>query len=185
MATNKSPLERGPMDRSFRAIHQGCDLSVTHLDSEGNARMVDVTAKEASERRARAIATVGLSAEAFRALREGNVKKGDVLGVARIAGIMAAKRTDELIPLCHPLPISGIDVAFQLDEESHVVRIEAEVVVNARTGVEMEAMTAASVAALTIYDMLKAVDKGIVIQEIRLLSKSGGKSGDWTASAPA
>ncbi len=145
--------------------------------------MVDVSGKEASERRARAAATVRLSADAFKALRDGNVKKGDALGVARIAGIMAAKRTHELIPLCHPLPVSGVEVTFQLIEEECLVRIESEVVVNARTGVEMEAMTAASVAALTVYDMLKGVDKGIVIDEVRLLSKSGGKSGDWNAPA--
>lgn len=145
--------------------------------------MVDVSGKEASERRARAAATVRLSADAFKALRDGNVKKGDALGVARIAGIMAAKRTHELIPLCHPLPVSGVEVTFQLIEEECLVRIESEVVVNARTGVEMEAMTAASVAALTVYDMLKGVDKGIVIDDVRLLSKSGGKSGDWNAPA--
>lgn len=145
--------------------------------------MVDVSGKEASERRARAAATVRLSANAFKALRDGNVKKGDALGVARIAGIMAAKRTHELIPLCHPLPVSGVEVTFQLIEEECLVRIESEVVVNARTGVEMEAMTAASVAALTVYDMLKGVDKGIVIDDVRLLSKSGGKSGDWNAPA--
>lgn len=160
-------------------------MPLTHLDSEGTARMVDVSAKERSERRARALATVQLSEKAFLALRDGNLKKGDALGVARIAGIMAAKRTDQLIPLCHPLPISGVDVMFSLDDEQHVVRIETEATVNARTGVEMEAMTAAAVAALAIYDMVKAVDKGIVIQEIRLLSKSGGKSGDWNAASAA
>jgi len=154
-------------------------MPLSHLDSEGNARMVDVSAKETSERRARAVARVRMSRKAFEALREGNLKKGDALGVARVAAIMGAKRTDELIPLCHPLSISGIDVRFDLDEAHHRVIIRTEVSVNARTGVEMEAMTAASIAALTIYDMCKGVDKGIVIEEIALLSKSGGKSGEW------
>ncbi len=154
---------------------------LTHLDDQGNARMVDVSAKESTERSATAEAFVRLSPEAFTALREGSLKKGDALGTARIAGIMAAKRTDELIPLCHPLPISGATIAFELDENATTVRIEATVKVAARTGVEMEALTAASVAALTVYDMCKAVDKGIVIEGVRLLEKQGGKSGDYLA----
>ncbi len=141
--------------------------------------MVDVTAKEVTERSATAEATVRMSAEAYQALKAGSLKKGDALGVARIAGILAAKKTDELIPLCHPLPISGIDITFGLDDAEHLVMIEATVRVAARTGVEMEAMTAASVAALTIYDMCKAVDKGIVVESVRLLSKDGGKSGPY------
>lgn len=154
---------------------------LTHLDDQGNARMVDVTTKEITERSATAEALVRLSPEAFGALRDGSLKKGDALGTARIAGIMAAKRTDELIPLCHPLPISGATIAFELHENATTVRIEATVKVAARTGVEMEALTAASVAALTVYDMCKAVDKGIVIEGVRLLEKSGGKSGDYLA----
>lgn len=153
--------------------------ALTHIDDEGNARMVDVSGKEVTERIATAEATVRLSADAYAALVAGTLKKGDALGVARIAGIMAAKRTDELIPLCHPLPIAGATVTFDLDEAAHTVHIEASVKVSARTGVEMEALTAASVAALTIYDMCKAVDKGIVIENVRLLEKRGGKSGEY------
>lgn len=152
---------------------------LTHLDSEGNARMVDVSDKDVTVRRARAEATVRLSAEAFAALVAGTLKKGDALGVARVAGILAAKRTHDLIPLCHPLPISGATVDFTFDETSHTLRIETSVSVTSRTGVEMEALTAASIAALTIYDMCKAVDKGIIIESIRLLEKEGGKSGRW------
>jgi len=155
-------------------------MPLTHLDSEGNARMVDVSGKEPTERRARARARVRLSADAFEALRTGTLKKGDALGVARIAAIMAAKRTDEIVPLCHPLAISGITVSFDLDEQECAVTVATEVVVNARTGVEMEALTAAAVAALSIYDMCKAVDKGIVIDQIALVSKEGGKSGAWS-----
>jgi cyclic pyranopterin phosphate synthase len=155
---------------------------LTHIDDQGNARMVDVGGKEVTERSAVAEATVRLSREAYDALVAGTLKKGDALGVARIAGIMAAKRTDELIPLCHPLPISGATITFDLDEGSASVRIEATVKVSARTGVEMEALTAAATAALTIYDMCKAVDKGIVIEQIRLLEKNGGKSGDYRAT---
>jgi cyclic pyranopterin phosphate synthase len=152
---------------------------LTHLDEQGNARMVDVSAKEVTARTAVAEAVVRLSREAFDALKAGSLKKGDALGVARIAGIMAAKKTDELIPLCHPLPISGVDVGFTLDEEHARVIVEATVRVTARTGVEMEAMTAASLAALTIYDMCKAVDKGITIESVRLLSKEGGAGGSY------
>jgi cyclic pyranopterin phosphate synthase len=152
---------------------------LTHIDEHGNARMVDVSGKEVTERIATAEATVRLSEPAFAALAAGTLKKGDALGVARVAGIMAAKRTSDLIPLCHPLPIAGATVAFELDEREHTVRIEASVKVASRTGVEMEALTAASVAALTIYDMCKAVDKGIVIDGVRLLRKHGGASGEY------
>ncbi|MBS1912417.1 MAG: cyclic pyranopterin monophosphate synthase MoaC [Bacteroidetes bacterium] len=156
---------------------------LTHLDASGNAHMVDVGAKEVTERSATAEAFVRLGANAFAALAAGNLKKGDALGVARVAGIMAAKRTGDLVPLCHPLPITGVTVTFDLLEETHAVRIEATVKVVARTGVEMEALTAASVAALTIYDMCKAVEKAITIEGIRLLAKSGGRSGDFRADA--
>lgn len=152
---------------------------LTHLDEEGKAQMVDVSAKQITEREARAEATVRLSPEAFAALKAGNLKKGDALGVARVAGIMAAKRTSDLIPLCHPLPLSTISVDCQLVEATNSIRIEAFVKVASRTGVEMEALTAASIAALTIYDMCKAIDKGIVIEGVRLLEKRGGKSGEW------
>ena len=157
---------------------------LTHLDSQGNARMVDVGQKEVTARRAVAEATVDLSSIAFDKLRAGSLSKGDALATARIAGIMAAKRAADLIPLCHPLPITAATVDFELDSETSRVRVIASVDVLARTGVEMEALTAASVAALTIYDMCKAVDKGITITGIRLLEKSGGRSGDYRAAEP-
>ena len=156
-------------------------MNLTHLDDQGNARMVDVSAKEITERSATAEALVSMSAVAFAALRDGALKKGDALGVARVAGIMAAKRTSDLIPLCHPLPISGVTVDFELDGERATVRVEATVKVTGRTGVEMEALTAASLAALTIYDMCKAIDKGIRIDGVRLLEKRGGTSGEYRA----
>ena len=144
--------------------------------------MVDISGKDITTREARAVALVRLSAEAYAALKAGTLKKGDALGVARVAGIMAAKRTDELIPLCHPLPISGVTIEFTLEDETSTVRIESTVRVTSRTGVEMEAMTAVSVAALSIYDMCKGVDKGITIERIALLEKRGGKSGDYIRS---
>ena len=156
-------------------------MNLTHLDDQGNARMVDVSAKEITERSATAEALVSMSAVAFAALRDGALKKGDALGVARVAGIMAAKRTSDLIPLCHPLPISGVTVDFELDGERATVRVEATVKVTGRTGVEMEALTAASLAALTIYDMCKAIDKEIRIDGVRLLEKRGGTSGEYRA----
>jgi cyclic pyranopterin phosphate synthase len=157
---------------------------LTHLDEQGNARMVDVSEKEVTVREASAESTVDLSAIAYDKLKHGALKKGDALATARIAGIMAAKRTADLIPLCHPLPLSSVEIAFELDDATARVRIVATVRVTARTGVEMEALTAASVAALTIYDMCKAVDKGITIRETRLLAKSGGRSGDYRAESP-
>ncbi|MEO5931048.1 MAG: cyclic pyranopterin monophosphate synthase MoaC [Candidatus Kapaibacterium sp.] len=155
---------------------------LTHLDEHGNARMVDVGEKEITERVAAAEAVVRLAPEAYAALMAGTLKKGDALGVARVAGIMAAKRTSDLIPLCHPLPISGVTVGFAMDADAGTVTIEATVKVTGRTGVEMEALTAASVAALTIYDMCKAIDKGIVIERVRLLEKRGGTSGEYRAA---
>jgi cyclic pyranopterin phosphate synthase len=154
---------------------------LTHLDEHGNARMVDVGNTEVTVREAHAEAIVDLSAEAFAQLKAGSLKKGDALATARIAGIMAAKRTSDLIPLCHPLPINAAEIAFELDDASYRIRVVATVRVSARTGVEMEALVAASIAALTIYDMCKAVDKGISIRETRLLAKSGGRSGDFRA----
>ncbi len=152
---------------------------LTHFDSAGNARMVDVSAKKETVRRATAAGRITMSAQAYTMVRAGSMKKGDVLGVARIAGIMAAKKVDQLIPLCHPLAITGIDVLFNFVDEESAVEIEATVGITGKTGVEMEALTAVSVAALTIYDMCKAVDKAMVISDIRLLKKSGGKSGEF------
>jgi cyclic pyranopterin phosphate synthase len=153
----------------------------THLDASGAARMVDVGAKTPTVRRAVAGATVLLSPETFARLADKALPKGDVLAVAKIAGIMAAKKTAELIPLCHPLPLSFADVTFEADPAAHAIRITAEARTTDRTGVEMEALTAASVAALTIYDMCKAVQKDIRITDLRLLAKSGGKSGEFKA----
>ena len=155
---------------------------LTHLDETGAARMVDVSGKAVTDREAIAEATITLSAEAFDAVTSGSAKKGDVLAAARIAGIMAAKKTSELIPLCHPLAITKAGIEFETGDNA--VRVIATVKTSGQTGVEMEALTAASIAALTIYDMIKAVDKGAVIGGVRLLSKSGGKSGDFVAETP-
>jgi len=152
---------------------------LTHLDKSGAAHMVDVSAKAVTAREAVASGIITMSAGALAAIHDGRVAKGDVLAVARIAGIQASKRTSDLIPLCHPLGLSSISVDFErLD---HGLRATATARTSGRTGVEMEAMTAAAVALLTIYDMAKAIDKAMVIGEIRLLSKSGGKSGEWRA----
>ncbi|MGQ9489657.1 MAG: cyclic pyranopterin monophosphate synthase MoaC [Anaerolineae bacterium] len=152
---------------------------LTHLDEHGQARMVDVGAKPETEREAIAAGRVLMRPETLRLLREGNLPKGDVLGTARVAGIMAAKRTAELVPLCHPLLLTRVAVDFAFDEEASAVDITATVRCRGQTGVEMEALTAVSVAALTIYDMAKAVERGMVIADIRLLEKRGGKSGEW------
>jgi cyclic pyranopterin phosphate synthase len=156
---------------------------LTHLDDAGAARMVDVSDKAATEREAKAEATITLSPEAFEAVASGNSKKGDVLATARIAGIMAAKKTSELIPLCHPISLAKANVDFEQDAEGHSIRVVASAKTTGQTGVEMEALTAASVAALTIYDMVKAIDRGAVIGGVKLLAKSGGKSGDYVAEA--
>jgi cyclic pyranopterin phosphate synthase len=158
---------------------------LTHLDEHGAARMVDVSEKPATEREATAEAMVRLSPEAFDAAISGNTKKGDVLGVARIAGITAAKKTSDLIPLCHPIALSNASVDIEPISARHALRIVATAKTSGPTGVEMEALTAASVAALTIYDMVKAIDRTAVIENVRLLTKSGGKSGDYTAPPPA
>jgi cyclic pyranopterin phosphate synthase len=152
---------------------------LTHLNADGGAHMVDVSAKADTAREAVAEGRISMSAEALLAIRAGNMKKGDVLGTARIAGIMAAKKTSDLIPLCHPLMLSKISVEFAY--EAAAIRVEARVRLNGPTGVEMEALTAVSVSLLTLYDMAKALDKSMVISDIRLLSKTGGKSGDWHA----
>jgi cyclic pyranopterin phosphate synthase len=152
---------------------------LTHLDEHGDARMVDVGGKPVTERRAVARATVRMSAETARIVAAGDAPKGDVLGVARIAGIMAAKKTGELIPLCHPMGLDHVDVDGVVDVEAGTVTITASAGVTARTGVEMEAMTAASVAALTVYDMVKGVERGVAIEEVVLLEKRGGAGGTW------
>ncbi|KKC27594.1 cyclic pyranopterin monophosphate synthase MoaC [Sphingomonas sp. SRS2] len=152
---------------------------LTHIDDEGAARMVDVSAKAETKRDAVAEGRILIAAAALDAIRAGSVKKGDVLAVARVAGIMAAKKTADLIPLCHPLPISG--VTLDLDIEADGIRATARIVTTYTTGIEMEAMTAVSVALLTVYDMAKALDRGMRIEGVRLLSKTGGKSGDWKA----
>jgi cyclic pyranopterin phosphate synthase len=155
---------------------------LTHIDERGQARMVDVGGKEATRREASAEATVTMSRETLRLVVDGQMKKGDVFGAARLAGIMAAKKTPALIPLCHPLPIDNVHLDFTVDKERASIVIAATVGTTARTGVEMEAMVAAAVAALTIYDMCKAVEKGITIRGINLIRKSGGKSGLWQKS---
>ncbi|QLC24360.1 cyclic pyranopterin monophosphate synthase MoaC [Parasphingopyxis algicola] len=152
---------------------------LTHIDESGAARMVDVSDKAETMREATATGRITMSREAATAIREGNVKKGDVLGAARIAGIMAAKRTSDLIPLCHPLPLTGVTLDLEPDDSG--VTVTATVRTSNKTGVEMEALTAVSIALLTVYDMAKALDRGMAIGEIRLLAKSGGRSGDWTA----
>ena len=157
-------------------------MSLTHLDSDGTARMVDVSGKSETARRALAEAVVHLSADTFAAMMRGNLPKGDVFGVARIAGIQAAKRCSELIPLCHGLPLDGVDIEFHPDESGHRLVIRGLCITSARTGVEMEALTAVSIAALTVYDMCKGLDKGIVVSGVRLLEKQGGKSGTWRAA---
>jgi len=156
---------------------------LTHLDETGAARMVDVGGKAQTQRRAVASGRIAMSQEALAAIRDGNAPKGDVLAAARIAGIMAAKRTGELIPLCHPLGLETVTVDFAFEESggAHAIRVTATASLTGKTGVEMEAMTAASIALLTIYDMAKAVDKGMVIADLRLVEKTGGKSGDWRA----
>lgn len=155
------------------------DTKFTHFDDAGNARMVDVSAKMETVRVATAQGRITMLPAAYEMVRAGTMKKGDVLGVARIAGIMAAKKVDALIPLCHPLAITRADVSFSFHDDIHTIGIEATVGITGRTGVEMEALTAVSVSALTIYDMCKAVDKGMEISDIRLVKKSGGKSGDF------
>jgi cyclic pyranopterin phosphate synthase len=152
---------------------------LTHLNANGGAHMVDVSAKADNVREAVAEGRISMSTEALAAIRAGNMKKGDVLGTARIAGILAAKKTSDLIPLCHPLMLSKISVEFEY--EAAAIRVEARVRLNGPTGVEMEALTAVSVSLLTLYDMAKALDKSMIISDVRLLSKTGGKSGDYRA----
>lgn len=154
-------------------------MELSHLDHEGKARMVDVSDKASTLREAEAAGEVVMQPETLALIQAGGMPKGDVLAVARVAGIMAAKRTPELIPLCHPLPLTAVAIEFSCNEIRHTVTICAQVRCSGVTGVEMEALAAVSVAALTIYDMCKAVDRSMRIHNIRLLRKSGGRSGDW------
>ncbi|KAF0099875.1 MAG: molybdenum cofactor biosynthesis protein C [bacterium] len=151
----------------------------THFDEQGRAIMVDVAEKAETRRVAVTAGRIVMRPETLALIRDGAAKKGDVLGVARLAGIMAAKRTAELIPLCHPIPLTRVTVDFRLDETAHAIECTATAECVGRTGVEMEALTAASIALLTIYDMCKAVDRGMIIEAVRLLEKLGGKSGHW------
>lgn len=153
---------------------------LTHFNRSGDAHMVDVGDKPLSERRAVAEGRIRMRAETLALIQAGDHRKGDVLGVARIAGIMAAKRTHELIPLCHPLMLSNVELEFGIESEPPAVRCQARVATRGQTGVEMEALTAVQVALLTIYDMCKAVDRGMTMGDVRLLEKHGGKSGTWT-----
>lgn len=153
---------------------------LTHLDETGAARMVDVGDKPATAREAVATGRITMSAQALALVRDASANKGDVLAVARVAGIMAAKRTSDLIPLCHPLPLTRVSLDLHLLDDG--VQVTATAATRGQTGVEMEAMTGASVALLTIYDMVKAADKAMVISDVRLLSKFGGKSGEWAAN---
>jgi cyclic pyranopterin monophosphate synthase len=153
---------------------------LSHLDAQGQAQMVDVSAKPTTARRAIATARIRMQPETLATIQSGNAPKGDVIGTARIAGIMAAKQTANLIPLCHPLPIRKVAVEITPDPELPGFQIEAEVKTNAETGVEMEALTAVAIAALTLYDMAKALEKSMQIEAIQLVEKSGGKSGDWS-----
>lgn len=155
---------------------------LTHFDAQGQAHMVDVAAKDVTHRVARATGVIRMQPATLALVAQGGAKKGDVIGVARIAAIQAAKRTADLIPLCHPLPITRVAVEFAIDEAGSRVRCDAQVETLGRTGVEMEALTAVQVGLLTVYDMCKAVDRGMVIDGVRLLEKRGGKSGDWVAA---
>jgi len=169
-------MDRKPAPRAERR-------RLTHVDRSGRPRMVDVSDKPVTARRAVAEAAVAVSQETLSLVIDGGGPKGDVLGVAELAGVMAAKRTSELIPLCHPLPLTDLVVAITPDRAAGLLRVRAEAATTAQTGVEMEALTAASVAALTVYDMVKGVEKGVEIRSVRLMSKTGGKSGDWTRAS--
>ncbi|TAJ99328.1 MAG: cyclic pyranopterin monophosphate synthase MoaC [Chloroflexota bacterium] len=171
-------MDRGPAPRAERR-------RLTHVDRTGRPRMVDVSAKPATARRAVAEAFVTLSPETLSLVIDGGAAKGDVLGVAELAGVMGGKRTSELIPLCHPIGLTDLVVSVTPDRAAGGLRIRAEAATTGPTGVEMEALTAASVAALTVYDMVKGVERGVEIQAVRLVSKSGGQSGEWRRDAAA
>jgi len=155
------------------------DNKLTHFDNSGNARMVDVSEKDKTERVAIAVSRIRVSEETLSLIKAGKIGKGDVLGVARIAGIMASKQTSNLIPMCHPLMISSCNIDFEINDEESCIDIKSTVKIVDKTGVEMEALTAATIAALTIYDMCKAVDKRMIIEGTHLLKKTGGKSGEF------
>ena len=155
--------------------------ALTHFDTQGQAHMVDVAAKDVTHRVARATGVIRMQPQTLALIAAGEAKKGDVIGVARIAAIQGAKRTADLVPLCHPLPITRVTVDFELEQAASQLRCSAQVETLGRTGVEMEALTAVQVGLLTVYDMCKAVDRGMVMSDIRLLHKSGGRSGDWVA----
>ncbi len=157
------------------------DASLTHFDAQGQAHMVDVAAKPETHRVARASGRIRMQAQTLALIASGSAKKGDVLGIARIAAIQAAKRTSELIPLCHPLPLTRVTVEFSLDEAASCVNCTVQAETLGRTGVEMEALTAVQIGLLTIYDMCKAADRGMVMEAVQLLEKQGGKSGHWLA----
>jgi cyclic pyranopterin phosphate synthase len=159
--------------------------ALTHFDARGEAHMVDVSTKDVTHRIARASGSIRMKRETFALVAGGQAKKGDVIGIARIAAIQGAKRTADLVPLCHPLPITRVAVDFTLDAAASLVRCTAQVETLGRTGVEMEALCAVQVGLLTVYDMCKAVDRGMVIGDVRLLEKRGGKSGDWVAAGSA
>jgi cyclic pyranopterin phosphate synthase len=165
----------------FDTVH-AMSSPLTHFDTHGQAHMVDVSGKEATHRVARASGVIRMQPATLALIESGSAKKGDVLGVARIAAIQGAKRTADLVPLCHPLPITRVAVEFALDAAASLLRCTAQVETLGRTGVEMEALTAVQVGLLTVYDMCKAVDRGMVMGDIRLLHKSGGKSGNWIAA---
>jgi cyclic pyranopterin phosphate synthase len=158
-------------------------MTLTHFDAHGQAHMVDVGAKDVTHRVARAEGVIRMLPATLALIAQGGAKKGDVIGIARIAAIQAAKRTADLIPLCHPLPLTRVAVEFELDAAAALVRCTAQVETLGRTGVEMEALTAVQLGLLTVYDMCKAVDRGMVIDGVRVLEKHGGKSGDWVAPA--
>ncbi len=175
----RAPRRRRAAIRTRRPAGSPGLAGLTHLDRSGRARMVDVTSKPETAREARARATLRMRTATLAAIRQGTVAKGDVLGVARLAGVMAAKRTAELIPLCHPLRLTGIDVRFTLDRARSAVHIETTVRTVDKTGVEMEALTAAVGAGLALYDMVKAIDRGMVLTNLCLVEKSGGRRGHW------
>lgn len=154
-------------------------MGLTHFNNSGKARMVDVTVKEETKREAIAEGRITMKPATLALIKQGAMGKGDVLGVAQVAGVMGAKRTWDLIPMCHPLLLTGVNLEFVIDDEASAINIKAIVKTTGKTGVEMEALTSVSVAALTIYDMCKAVDKGMMIEYVRLVAKSGGKSGDY------
>ncbi len=157
-------------------------MALSHFDSRGQAHMVDVGAKDETRRVARAAGSIRMRPETLALIQAGSAKKGDVLGIARIAAIQAAKRTGELIPLCHPIALTRVAAEFAIDAGANTIAVEVTAETVGRTGVEMEALTAASIALLTIYDMCKAVDRGMTIESVRLLEKAGGKSGHWRAA---